>query len=324
MNNKTILITGGTGSFGNAFVDVVLKKYKPSKLIIFSRDELKQYEMQKKYPEKKYKNLRFFIGDIRDKERLLMALRGVDIVVHAAALKQVPAAEYNPIEAIKTNIIGSENVATASIERNVKKVIALSTDKAANPINLYGATKLASDKLFVASNALSGGKTKFSIVRYGNVLSSRGSVVPFFKDLSKKNLATPITHMDMTRFWMTLDQAVKFVIKCLGIMENGEIFIPKLPSIKIVDLAKVLNPNNKIKLIGIRDGEKIHEILCPSDSSHLTIEFKDFFIICPTLEKKNKYKKKLSGKEVPLFFEYSSNNNKDFLSHTKIKKLIDE
>ena len=322
MNNKSILITGGTGSFGNAFVAHVLKKYKPKKLIIFSRDELKQYEMLKKYPEKKYPNLRFFLGDVRDKERLLMALSGVDIVIHAAALKQVPAAEYNPIEAIKTNIIGAQNITTASIERKVKKVIALSTDKAANPINLYGATKLASDKLFVAANSLSGNKTKFSVVRYGNVLSSRGSVVPLFKELSKKKLPITITHKDMTRFWMTLDQSVKFVINCYNKMDHGEIFVPKLPSIKIIDLAKAINLKNKIKVIGLRDGEKIHEILCPSDSSHLTLELKDYYIICSNKERKNKLKKKFSCKEIPQYFEYNSKNNKNFLNVSEIKKLI--
>lgn len=322
MNNKTILITGGTGSFGNCFVEYVLKNFKPKKLIIFSRDELKQFEMQKKFNINKHRCLRFFIGDIRDKDRLMMAFRDVDIVIHAAALKQVPAAEYNPMEAVKTNIIGAENIINASIERGVKKVLALSTDKAANPINLYGATKLASDKLFVAANSLSSYKTNFSVIRYGNVLSSRGSVVPFFKDKIKKKQPLPITDIEMTRFWLSLEQAVKFVIKCNNLMKSGEIFIPMLPSMKIIDLAKSLQKKINIKIIGIRDGEKLHEILCPRDSAHLTVKCKGFYVISNSLENKKKIMKRLKGKSVPKNFEYNSQSNSHFLSIKEIKKII--
>ena len=276
-DNKTVLITGGTGSFGNRFLKKIVKDYKPKKIIIFSRDELKQFNMQQNFPEQDFPFLRFFLGDVRDLPRLEMAMQGVDIVVHAAALKQVPAAEYNPMECIKTNIHGAENVIQACIKNNVERVIALSTDKAANPINLYGASKLASDKLFVAANNMTGKKEiQFSVVRYGNVLGSRGSVVPFFSNLiSNKAKSLPITDDAMTRFWITLDQGIDFVIKNLSRMQGGEIFIPKIPSIKIVDLALAMAPDLETTLIGLRPGEKIHEIMCPSDDSHLTIEFED-------------------------------------------------
>ena len=285
-DDKTVLITGGTGSFGTQFVRRIAKDFKPRKVIIYSRDELKQFNMQQDFPEKDFPFLRFFIGDVRDLPRLEMAMRDVDIVVHAAALKQVPAAEYNPMECIKTNIHGAENVIQASIKEDVEKVIALSTDKAANPINLYGASKLASDKLFVAANNMTGTKEiKFSVVRYGNVLGSRGSVVPFFSDLiSNNSKSLPITDKEMTRFWITLDQGIDFVVKSLSRMKGGEIFIPKIPSIKITDLAKAMAPDLELKFIGLRPGEKIHEIMCPADDSHLTIEFNDHFVIAPAID----------------------------------------
>ena len=280
-NDTTILVTGGTGSFGKHFIKRMLQEHKPKKLIIYSRDELKQFEMQKNFNDP---CMRYFIGDVRDVDRLVQAMNQVDFVVHAAALKQVPAAEYNPMECIKTNIHGSENVIQAAIKNSVKKVIALSTDKAANPINLYGATKLASDKLFVSANNIVGDSpTRFSVVRYGNVVGSRGSVVPLFKDLAKKKSKVPITHKDMTRFWITLEMGVNFVLKNFERMHGGEIFVPKIPSVKVTDLAKAYAPGLEIQEIGIRPGEKLHEIMCPSDDSHLTIEFEEFFVIKPTI-----------------------------------------
>ena len=329
-NNLSIMITGGTGSFGHSFTELIIKKYKPKKLIIFSRDEFKQFKMSEIYSPKKYKFLRYFIGDVRDKDRLKMATKDLDLVVHAAALKHVSAAEYNPQEYIATNIMGAQNLIEACLENNIKKIIALSTDKAANPVNLYGATKLASDKLFIAANNLSGKKqTRFSIVRYGNVLNSRGSVVPFFQELSKdKKKDFPITHKDMTRFWINLHEAVKFVESSFKIMVGGEIFIPKIPSVKIMDLAKAINPNKKIKFIGIKPGEKLHEIMCPRDSSHLTYEFKRYYLIKPDIiffsSSKNHEKNLLGevGKKVKPNFEYSSNKNPHFLSLKEIKKNI--
>lgn len=324
---KNILITGGTGSFGNKFVEKISKKFKPKKIIIYSRDEYKQYEMQKRFNSKKFPFLRFFIGDVRDLSRLEMALRGVDFVVHAAALKHVPIAEYNPMEFIKTNINGAENVIKASISQNVKKVLALSTDKAANPINLYGATKLASDKLFLSANSLVGKQNiKFSIVRYGNVLGSRGSVAPYFKNLVNSGCKElPITHEDMTRFWITLDQAVDFVTMSFKKMVGGEILVPKLPSIKITDLAKSFKKNIRLKFIGIRPGEKIHELMCPNEFHHLTYEFKKFFIIVNSKNKKtvNNLAKSYSEKpkRVNKNFEYSSGTNKQFLNIEQLKKL---
>lgn len=328
-NNKSILISGGTGSFGHEFVEHIIKNYKPQRLIIFSRDEYKQYVMSRKFSPSKYKFLRYFIGDIRDKSRLELATKNVDLIVHAAALKHVTAAEYNPQEYIATNIIGAQNLIESSMKNNVRKIIALSTDKAANPINLYGATKLASDKLFIAANNLVGKmQTRFSIVRYGNVLNSRGSVVPAFKELSKnKEKEFPITHKEMTRFWINLNEAVKFVDLCFKNMIGGEIFIPKIPSVKITDLAKAINPKMKQRFTGIRPGEKLHEIMCPKDSSHLTVEFKKYFIIMPEIVlsyKKKDYlinKNNETGKKVKPNFEYSSNSNY-FLSLEKIKKLI--
>jgi len=281
-NNKSILITGGTGSFGKKYIKTILDRYQPKRLIVFSRDELKQFEMQQTF---NHQCMRYFIGDVRDLERLQQAMNDVDYVIHAAAMKQVPAAEYNPTECLKTNIHGAENVIRAAIDNNVTKVIALSTDKAANPINLYGASKLASDKLFVAANNMTGGRdTSFAVVRYGNVVGSRGSVVPFFKKLIESGSDhLPITHDEMTRFWITLQQGVDFVLKNFERMKGGEIFVPKIPSVRVVDLATAMAPNLEQKIIGIRPGEKIHEIMCPADDSHLTLEFDDHFVIQPTI-----------------------------------------
>tara|TARA_B100000029_G_C17471361_1_gene922099 strand:- start:231 stop:1232 length:1002 start_codon:yes stop_codon:yes gene_type:complete len=329
-NNKVILITGGTGSFGNEFLKILLKKYKPKKIIIYSRDEFKQFMMRENFSVKKYPCLRYFLGDVRDLERLKMAMNGCDFVIHAAALKQVPTAEYNPMEFVKTNINGAENVIHAAISQKVNKIIALSTDKAANPINLYGATKLASDKIFIAANNIVGNqKTKFSVVRYGNVFASRGSVVPYFKRLlSEKKNFLPITDKRMTRFFITLDEGVNFVIQSFKSMIGGEIFIPKIPSIKIIDLAKAMAPNVKIKEIGIRPGEKIHELMCPNESAVNTIEFKNYFVIYPNstmFDDKRKIKLINSnglGKKVDSSFEYSSDKNHNFLSIKEIKKLL--
>ena len=325
LNNKTILITGGTGSFGRKCVSILLKKHNPKKIIIYSRDELKQWEMSQFF-NKYEKKLRFFIGDVRDLERVKLATKNVDYIIHAAALKHVPAAEYNPQECIKTNVNGAENIITASITNKVKKVIALSTDKAVSPVNLYGASKLAADKLFISANNLVGANepTRFSIVRYGNVIGSRGSVLPFFKKhLKEKKNYFPITNKEMTRFWISLDQGVKFVLHTFSIAKGGEIFIPKMPSIKIIDLAKSLNNKFKLKIIGIRPGEKIHESLCIKEESNHTYEFKNYFMISPSI---SFYKFKVStqnGKKVKKDFEYNSGNNKDFLNLKKIKKLLD-
>jgi len=329
-NNKTILITGGTGSFGKEYIRTILAKYSPKKIIIFSRDELKQFEMQTgEFSKSKYNCLRYFIGDVRDRERLTKAMSGVDYVIHAAAMKHVPASEYNPMECIKTNIYGAENVIDCSLENNVEKVIALSTDKAASPINLYGATKLASDKLFVAANNMKGSKkTSFSVVRYGNVVGSRGSVVPFFYSLIKqKSSYLPITDKRMTRFWITLKEGVEFVLKNFQRMQGGEIFIPKIPSVRIEDLASAMAPKLEKKYIGIRPGEKIHEVMCPEDDSHLTLEFHDHFVIRPTIAFSDwnyDYSTNLigeKGKEVEDNFEYSSGSNQEFLTIEQISQL---
>lgn len=328
-NNQVIFISGGTGSFGNHFIKKIIKSYKPKKIIIYSRDEYKQFLMQKQFPVSKYPFFRFFLGDVRDFERLKTAMNGVDYVVHAAALKQVPAAEYNPMEFVKTNIYGAENIIHAAIHQKVKKIIALSTDKAANPINLYGATKLASDKIFVAANNISGSKnTIFSVVRYGNVAGSRGSVIPYFQELiNNKKKYLPITEVDMTRFWITLDQAINFVLLSFRNMIGGEIFVPKIPSIKIIDLAKAMSPNLKTKIVGIRPGEKIHELMIPNEYHHLTIEFKKYFKIIPSPDCIDINKNFLidssgeKGKKVSSDFEYSSGLNHDFLSINQIKKI---
>ena len=325
-NGKSILITGGTGSFGHRYVSTLLEQYDLKRLVIYSRDELKQYEMAMKFQGHE-DVMRFFIGDVRDASRLKEATREIDIIIHAAAMKHVPIAEYNPMECIKTNIYGAENVIQAALDNKVDYVMALSTDKAANPINLYGATKLVSDKLFVAANNMSGGRTKFAVVRYGNVVGSRGSVVPFFESLIKKGVESlPITHKDMTRFWITLQQGVGFVFKCMERMDGGEIFVPKIPSVRIVDLAKAMAPNLPTKIIGIRPGEKLHEIMCPADDSHLTVEFDDYFVITPSI---TFYSKEVDfthnslqekGKIVKQGFEYSSNSNSQFLSRAEIRK----
>lgn len=323
LNGKTILITGGTGSFGRKAVRMILERYQPKKIIIYSRDELKQFEMQQEFGDPV---MRYFIGDVRDGERLKMAMRQVDVVIHAAALKQVPAAEYNPMECIKTNVMGAENVTHAALACGVEKVIALSTDKAASPINLYGATKLVSDKLFTAANALAGERdTRFSVVRYGNVVGSRGSVVPFFRRLIEQNVTElPITHQEMTRFWITLEQGVDFVIKNFARMNGGEIFVPKIPSMRVVDLAKAMAPDLPLKDIGIRPGEKLHEIMCPRDSCHETLEFEDHYVICPSTESDTLGKFKCDqtgeiGKSVPFAFEYNSGSNEHFLTVAELK-----
>lgn len=314
LNNKTLFITGGTGSFGNAAVEFLLKECNAKKIIIFSRDENKQFEMQNKYKDK---SLRFFLGDIRDEERLLMALEGVDYVIHAAAQKHVPASEYNPFECIKTNIYGSQALISASIKKKVKKVIALSTDKACNPINLYGASKLCSEKLFINANLYSNKVTKFSVVRYGNVIASRGSVIPFFLNLIKSKKKLPLTDKRMTRFFITLNDAVKFVFRCLNISGGQEIFIPIMNSIYIYDLIKILDRKAKINISKIRPGEKINEVLCSEGELRNTYQNKDFLIIYP--ETFNQIKK--FGKRVPDNFNYSS-NSKNFINIEKIKKLL--
>ncbi len=327
-DNKSVLITGGTGSFGKKYTQMILEKYKPKKIIIFSRDELKQFEMQQTFNDS---CMRYFIGDVRDQNRVMEAMEGVDFVIHAAAMKQVPAAEYNPMECIKTNIDGAENVIKAAIKNNVTKVIALSTDKAANPINLYGATKLASDKLFVAANNMVGTReTRFSVVRYGNVVGSRGSVVPFFRKLMAEGATElPITHADMTRFMITLRQGVEFVLKNFERMQGGEIFIPKIPSMYMTELGKALAPELPQKIVGIRPGEKLHEIMCPADDSHLTLEFSNHYVICPTIQFAHKSdftinKLGETGQPVEQGFEYNSGNNDDWLTHETFLEMAAE
>lgn len=325
-DGKVILITGGTGSFGKHCVSTLLAKYQPKKLIIYSRDELKQYEMAQVFNSPV---MRYFIGDVRDFNRLNQAMRGVDYVIHAAAIKHVPVAEYNPMECIKTNIHGASNVIDAAIAHEVKKVIALSTDKAANPINLYGATKLAADKLFIAANNITGERpTRFSVVRYGNVVGSRGSVVPFFQKLVREGATEiPITDPGMTRFWITLDQGVDFVIKSFHRMQGGELFVPKIPSMKITDLAEAIAPGIPIKVVGIRPGEKLHEVMCPKDDYHLNLEFPDHYVITPTIQFTNKVDFKSNALEekgfpVPEEFEYSSENNTQWLSPDQLLEIL--
>lgn len=321
-SDKIILVTGGTGSFGQKFTEIVLKENAPKKLIIFSRDELKQFEMAQRFSMEEYE-IRYFIGDVRDKERLHRAFHGVDIVVHAAALKQVPAAEYNPFEAVKTNVMGAENVINAAIDQKVDRVIALSTDKAANPVNLYGATKLCADKLFVAGNAYSGdANTKFSTVRYGNVVGSRGSVIPIFKE-KRKSGVLPVTDERMTRFWITLEHGARFVLRCLDIMRGGEIFVPKIPSMKIVDLAKAIAPKCRYEFIGIRPGEKLHEVLIPEDDARITLEFDDFFVIKPE-SSYVAYKGLKGGRPLPEGFRYASDTNDRWLTEEELRRMIEE
>lgn len=323
-NEKKILITGGTGSFGKTFIEILLQKYTPKKVIVYSRDELKQFEMQQKFNQP---CMRYFIGDVRDGARLERAMEGVDYVIHAAALKQVPAAEYNPMECIKTNVQGAQNVIDAAISCGVKKVIALSTDKAANPVNLYGATKLCSDKLFTAANSLAGARPiRFSVVRYGNVVGSRGSVVPFFKKLIAEGAEElPITDPRMTRFWLRLEDGVEFVLKNFRRMHGGEIFIPKIPSMRITDLCEAIAPGVPTKVIGIRPGEKLHEVMCPSDLYYETLEFQDHFVIMPATPVSGvDYRKNVLGEEgkpVPDGFSYDSGSNSCFLTVEELREM---
>lgn len=322
--DKSILITGGTGSFGKKFTEIVLKRFNPRKLIIFSRDEYKQHEMAKVFSEEKYPNIRFFLGDVRDRNRLVRAFEDVDYIIHTAALKQVPALEYNPMEAVKTNIFGADNVIHAAIDTGVKKVIALSTDKAANPANLYGATKLVAEKIFVSANAYTGNKVKFSVVRYGNVVGSRGSVVPLFLNLKKKGTKEyPITDVNMTRFWITLEQGVEFVLRALEESEGGEIFVPKIPSMRIIDLAKALESDFKIKLIGIRPGEKINEVMISEEEARNTKLYNGIYVILPQffvreglLEKYKNYP------SVPDGFLYRSDKNDMWLTINELKNIV--
>src|SRR5271156_1559586 len=332
LDGKVILVTGGTGSFGRRFVETVLSRYEPRKLIVYSRDELKQSEMQielrEKFGAEKLAPMRFFIGDVRDRARLTLALRGVDIVIHAAALKQVPAAEYNPSECIATNVMGAENVVWACLSNRVRQVVALSTDKACNPINLYGATKLASDKVFVAANNLSGDiGTRFSVVRYGNVVGSRGSVVPFFQRLLEKGAKTlPVTDPRMTRFWITLPEGVDFVLSSLEVMRGGEVFVPKIPSMKITDLVAAMCPDAKIEVVGIRPGEKLHEIMISADDARSTAELGDRFAIEPAFVEYPREPFRLNGGPfaVPEDFSYASDTNTDWLSGAALMAMVEE
>ncbi len=323
LNNKTILITGGTGSFGKKCTEIILKRYKPERLIIFSRDELKQFEMNQIFSDKEYGCMRYFIGDVRDKERLYRAFHGVDYVIHAAALKQVIAAEYNPFEAVKTNIIGAENVINVAIDQGIRKVIALSTDKAANPVNLYGATKLCSDKLFISGNSYVGQDYSiFSVVRYGNVVGSRGSVIPFFLKQRETGVLS-ITDPQMTRFWLTLEQGVNFVLKCLEMSDGGELFVPKVPSMKILDLAEAIAPNSRHEIVGIRPGEKMHEVMITRDDARHTLEFKDYYIIEPEFSWwSNDGHMTNKAKPVLKDFEYNSGTNPWFLSVNEMREMI--
>ncbi len=326
LDGANILVTGGTGSFGQAFIRRLFTHHKPARVVVFSRDELKQYEMQQKFTQPQ---LRFFIGDVRDRERLDRALRGVDVVIHAAALKQVPAAEYNPIECIKTNVIGAENIINACIDQRVKKVIALSTDKAVNPVNLYGATKLCSDKLFIAANHLTGRarEPRFAVVRYGNVLGSRGSVVPFFQQCRTNGQKIPITDPRMTRFWIKLDEGADFVDRCLDLTAGGEIFVPKIPSMRIVDLAEAIAPGREQEIVGIRPGEKVHELLITRDDARQTLEFDDYFVIQPGIHLWDTSEMRVhggrQGTPVAADFEYASNTNDRWFTVEQLRELIE-
>jgi UDP-N-acetylglucosamine 4,6-dehydratase len=328
LDGKVILVTGGTGSFGRRFVESVLERARPRKLIIYSRDELKQSEMQielaERFEAQRLSSLRFFLGDVRDRERLMLAMRGVDIVVHAAALKQVPAAEYNPSECIHTNVLGAENVVWACLSNRVRQVVALSTDKACNPINLYGATKLASDKTFVAANNLSGDiGTRFSVVRYGNVVGSRGSVAPFFQRLIAKGATElPITDPRMTRFWITLNQGVDFVLSSLSVMRGGEIFVPKIPSMKVVDLATALAPAAEQKVVGIRPGEKLHEIMISADDARTTVDLGDRYAIEPAFAEYTRTP--FEGRRLPEGFSYASDSNDEWLSGPALLDVLED
>lgn len=325
LNDKTIMITGGTGSFGQKFTSRILSQFKPKKIIIFSRDEFKQHEMAKRF-KGNAQAVRYFLGDVRDKDRLTRAFEGVDYVIHAAALKQVPALEYNPIEAVKTNVLGADNVVDAAIDAGVKKVIALSTDKAVNPINLYGATKLVAEKIFIAANAYAGQRVKFAVVRYGNVIGSRGSVIPLFLDLKRKGEKTfPVTDERMTRFWITLDEAADLVITALQEAEGGEVFVPRIPSMKIVDLARSIEPSCSIKTIGIRPGEKIHETLISDDEARTARVFKNAYVILPQFfESRQVHDKYASCKRLPEGFVYTSDTNDRWLTMEELKEMVGE
>src|ERR1700761_541890 len=325
LNDKSVLVTGGTGSFGKHFVRTVIENYKPRRLVIYSRDELKQYEMQQLFPMDQHPFMRYFIGDVRDRDRLDLALNNIDYVIHAAALKQVPTAEYNPFECIRTNVFGAENLVYAALRRNVRKVIALSTDKAANPVNLYGASKLASDKIFVAANNLSGAEgTQFSVVRYGNVLGSRGSVVPFFKNLIANGAdSLPITDERMTRFWITLSQGVNFVLSSMEMMRGGEIYVPKIPSTTIPDVATLISPNLKQHVIGIRPGEKLHETMIPADDAHCTVELDDRYVILASFAHAAREAYLHRGaKPVGEGFSYSSDTNPEMMDVRGLQTLL--
>lgn len=324
LDGRSILITGGTGSFGHKFVEMALERYTPRRLAIYSRDELKQYEMQQKFDPKKHRCLRYFLGDVRDLDRLKMALRGIDTVVHAAALKQVPAAEYNPTECIHTNVLGAENLVMACITEGVQRLVALSTDKACNPINLYGASKLASDKIFTAANRLSGdGGSVFCCVRYGNVVGSRGSVVPLYQRLAADGATElPVTDARMTRFWITLEQGVEFVLSCMDMMRGGEIFIPKIPSMRITDLARAFLPDAKIKIIGIRPGEKLHEVMITEDDARNTVEFPDRYVIEPGPVAWTGHVLRDGAEPVEDGFRYASDNNTEWLDADSLHELV--
>lgn len=328
LENKSVLITGGTGSFGQCFVEHALHNYKPKRLVVFSRDEQKQFEMSHRFPESKYPCLRYFVGDVRDRQRTMRALAGVEIVIHAAAMKHITAAEYNPTECIATNIIGAENIIDSAIENDVQRVIALSTDKAANPINLYGATKLCSDKLFIAANNLSGRhRTRLSVVRYGNVVGSRGSVIPFFKKLAAEGRTVlPITHPDMTRFAITLEQGVAFVINALGEMLGGEIFVPKLPSMKVLDLVNLIVPKGGYEVVGIRAGEKLHEVMIPGEEARNCVDMGNHYVLQPAHHWWNVSefldRVKERGKPIETAFQYASNTNDWWLSDSELSALV--
>jgi UDP-N-acetylglucosamine 4,6-dehydratase len=323
LDGKVVLVTGGTGSFGQRFIEAVLQRYRPERLIVFSRDELKQFQMRERFSEQDHPCLRYFIGDVRDRDRLYRAFDGVDIVIHAAALKQVPACEYNPLEAIKTNVVGAANIVDAAIDRNVQRVIALSTDKAASPINLYGATKLCSDKLFIAANSYSGHHaTRFSVVRYGNVMGSRGSVVPFFLKMRSSGVL-PITDPRMTRFWIPLQQGVEFVLASLQRMKGGEIFVPKIPSMKVVDVARAIAPECRTEIVGVRPGEKLHEVMVPEDDARNTLEYDDYFAILPSAEDAiAKAAVEPGWRRCAEDFRYSSEMNSHWLTVEELQEML--
>ena len=321
LNGKSVLVTGGTGSFGQKFVETVLKRYRLRRLIILSRDELKQYEMQQVYSPTEHSCLRYFLGDVRDRNRLSRAFYGVDLVVHAAALKQVPAAEYNPFEAVQTNIIGTQNVIEAAIDSGVGRVLALSTDKAVSPVNLYGATKLCLEKLVVAGNSYAGGRSRFSVVRYGNVVGSRGSVIPLFIQQKETGVLT-VTDEQMTRFWITLEQGVDFVLYCLEQMRGGEVFIPKIPSMRVVDLARAICPECELRYIGIRPGEKLHEMLISRDEARSTIDMGNVYMLQPAFPSRTTGDWN-QGRKVPEDWEYASNSNEQWLEIGDLRWLSD-